>query len=171
MYPCQEDSLRYVAPKRNCVAPRHSVWHTTGHLRVAHDRAFGCMGNAPGAKRLSESLPHKIISTHIVDTIAMRAVIIQLLCFVAGLVAATLLRPLVPLPAPRTQPDDDLFSAIDTKFDMINSFTKIKHPTYTRGMWGIANKEEGGFFYGVSKTRFMFNHLRRLAAARPINTM
>jgi hypothetical protein len=37
----------------------------------------------------------------------------------------------------------------DAKFDILNEFTRLRHKHYTRGMWGIANKGEGTFYYGA----------------------
>eukprot|EP00195_Chlamydomonas_chlamydogama_P005323 CAMPEP_0202889618 /NCGR_PEP_ID=MMETSP1392-20130828/204_1 /ASSEMBLY_ACC=CAM_ASM_000868 /TAXON_ID=225041 /ORGANISM="Chlamydomonas chlamydogama, Strain SAG 11-48b" /LENGTH=303 /DNA_ID=CAMNT_0049572993 /DNA_START=29 /DNA_END=937 /DNA_ORIENTATION=+ len=70
--------------------------------------------------------------------------------------------------------EDDYFRTIDSKFDMITAYTRFKFPTYQRGDSGIANKVEGSkFYYGTSKTRFIFNELRHgaLSSSFPIRTI
>lgn len=62
--------------------------------------------------------------------------------------------------------DDALFAAIDSKFEFLNAFTALRHPTYAKGLWGIANKIKGDqHCYGTSKTRFIFDELRSRIAS------
>jgi hypothetical protein len=57
----------------------------------------------------------------------------------------------------------DMFAAIDSKFDFINHYTRRRYPQYQRGFWGIANKDVSSpHYYGTAKTKFMYDHLRRM---------
>mmetsp|Transcript_16888 Transcript_16888/g.36563 ORF Transcript_16888/g.36563 Transcript_16888/m.36563 type:complete len:309 (-) Transcript_16888:900-1826(-) len=69
--------------------------------------------------------------------------------------------------------EDDLFLAIDSKFDMINEYTRIKHPDYPPGHWGIANKnlDDKLYYYGTTKTRYVFNELRQRILSPKIRTV
>merc|ERR1719343_1825170 len=44
--------------------------------------------------------------------------------------------------------EDMYFEAIDTKFEMLNQFTAITFPDYSKGKWGIANKMDHKYYYG-----------------------
>lgn len=68
--------------------------------------------------------------------------------------------------------EEALYTALHAKFDFINMFTKVRHPEYEKGFWGIANSIKGDqFFYGDVKTRFLFEQLRARVHNTSIKTI
>jgi len=57
------------------------------------------------------------------------------------------------------------FEAIDTKFELLNQYTAVQFSDYSKGKWGIANKMDHQYYYGTSKTGFIFKELMKALAS------